>query len=186
MAKTRTDTGGRAWSPEAAPYATSWRDTRWKSGEYELEFRVYSPGDTPDTGWYLYGVGVFGEFMARKLDEAITEAGQAIARHADARSARPDHEPGGRTPPAPAPHCPGCDTGSNALTACTLVGSPDHHACAPAGQPGAPVLHRPELPVHPARASTPHLTQYGKEQEDGSRPQVSRDALDRVAAIAAL
>src|SRR6266851_4018952 len=44
MGKTRTGTDGRAWNPEAAPYATSWRDTRWKSGEYELEFRVSSPG----------------------------------------------------------------------------------------------------------------------------------------------
>jgi hypothetical protein len=53
VGKTRAGAGGRAWSPEPAPYATSWRDTKWKSGQYELEFRVASPGDTPDTGWYL-------------------------------------------------------------------------------------------------------------------------------------
>ena len=53
MGKTRAGADGRAWSPEPAPYATSWRDPKWKSGQYELEFRVASPGDTPDTGWYL-------------------------------------------------------------------------------------------------------------------------------------
>jgi hypothetical protein len=53
VGKTRAGAGGRAWSPEPAPYVTSWRDTKWKSGQYELEFRVASPGDTPDTGWYL-------------------------------------------------------------------------------------------------------------------------------------
>jgi hypothetical protein len=47
-------------------------------GEYELEYRVASPGDTPDTGWYLYGGGLFGEYMVRRLDEAITEAGAWI------------------------------------------------------------------------------------------------------------
>ena len=62
MGRTRADAEGRAWSPEAAPYGTSWRDTRWKSGQYELG-------------------GVFGQFMARKLDEAILEAGQVIAWH---------------------------------------------------------------------------------------------------------
>jgi hypothetical protein len=79
--KTRSGADGREWSPEAAPYATSWRDTRWRNGQYELEFRVYSPGDTPDTGWYLYGDSVFGALMSRKLDEAIGEAGKVIARH---------------------------------------------------------------------------------------------------------
>lgn len=89
MRKTRTGADGRAWNPEPAPYATSWRDIKWKCGQYELEFRVYSPGDTPDTGWYLYGGGVFGTFMARTLDEAIGEAGQVIARHGETASEAP-------------------------------------------------------------------------------------------------
>jgi hypothetical protein len=83
----RTDSAGRSWVPAVRPHAKSWRDVKWRPegllegdrpGEYELEYRVASPGDTADTGWYLYGGGLFGEYMARRLEEAIAEAGAWI------------------------------------------------------------------------------------------------------------
>jgi hypothetical protein len=89
--KNRTDDEGRAWTPHADPeFATSWRDTRWRTTaldgdhmpgmEYELEWRVYSPGDC-DTGWHLYGAEgtVFGENMGRTLAVAIPEAARWIS-----------------------------------------------------------------------------------------------------------
>lgn len=81
-ARVRTDADGRLWVPDPATGAASWREVKWRPhllgtdrpGQYELEYRKASPGDTPDTGWYLYGGGVFGQFMDRRLDEAIAEA----------------------------------------------------------------------------------------------------------------
>lgn len=50
---------------------------------YELEKRHRSPGDTPDTGWYLYSREVtyfFGEFCDIKLFDAIEEASDMILK----------------------------------------------------------------------------------------------------------
>jgi hypothetical protein len=69
--------------PAAGPSGASWREGKWRPaallegdrpGEYELEYRVASPEDTPDTGWYLYGGGIFGRYMDRRLGGAIAEA----------------------------------------------------------------------------------------------------------------
>jgi hypothetical protein len=69
--------------PAAGPSGVSWREGKWRPaallegdrpGEYELEYRVASPEDTPDTGWYLYGGGIFGRYMDRRLGGAIAEA----------------------------------------------------------------------------------------------------------------
>lgn len=50
--------------------------------EYQLEKRRRSPGDTPDTGWYLYSYGVsggfFGEWCGSTLPTAIDEASDLI------------------------------------------------------------------------------------------------------------
>ena len=70
LPRPRTDPDGRPWVPAAPAGAISWRATRWRpaallagdrSGDYELEYRVARLGDTPATGWYLYGNGIFGE-----------------------------------------------------------------------------------------------------------------------------
>ena len=51
---------------------------------YELEKRRRSPGDTPDTGWYLYSCGAdggfFGEYCDRTLLPAVDEASKMIAK----------------------------------------------------------------------------------------------------------
>lgn len=50
---------------------------------YELEKRRRAPGDTPDTGWYLYSRGVscfFGEFCDSTLLPAIDRASEMIAK----------------------------------------------------------------------------------------------------------
>lgn len=50
---------------------------------YELEKRLRAPGDTPDTGWYLYSRGdgyFFGEFCGYTLLPAIDEASEMIAK----------------------------------------------------------------------------------------------------------
>lgn len=87
-AKTRTGPGGRSWVPVTETDAASWRETRWRPaallegdlpGDYELEYRVASPEDTPDTGWYLYGGGIFGRWMDRRLDDALAEAHRWIS-----------------------------------------------------------------------------------------------------------
>jgi hypothetical protein len=59
----RIDVDGRAWRHAPGLRFGSWREIRWQAeklatdreGDFELEYRVASPGDTPDTGWYLYG-----------------------------------------------------------------------------------------------------------------------------------
>lgn len=88
MTTSRTDPGGRSWVSVARADAASWREARWRpvsllendrSGDYELEYRSASPGDTPDTGWYLYGGGVFGQYMDRRLDAALAEADRWIS-----------------------------------------------------------------------------------------------------------
>jgi hypothetical protein len=52
--------------------------------KYELEKRRRSPGDTPDTGWYLYSFGVsggfFGEYCDATLLPAIDKASELIAK----------------------------------------------------------------------------------------------------------
>lgn len=51
---------------------------------YEVEKRYRSPGDTPDTGWYLFGPDghPFGQWMARLVDEALDAASEyVIERH---------------------------------------------------------------------------------------------------------
>lgn len=52
--------------------------------EYQLEKRRRSPGDTPDTGWYLYTIKgsthFFGEYCAHTLLPAIDEASRMIAK----------------------------------------------------------------------------------------------------------
>lgn len=86
--------GRQTWEGVPTDYATSWRDIRWfwrgpDSGHdwitrtYQLEYRVYSPGDTPDTGWYLYGPdgSPFGEYMSLKLAEAMIMAREYIFEH---------------------------------------------------------------------------------------------------------
>ena len=84
----RTDPAGRTWVPVADDFARSWRDVRWQlesllpddyPGDWELEWRVRSPGDTADTGWHLYGDGIFGEFLSRKLTDALAEADRWIS-----------------------------------------------------------------------------------------------------------
>jgi len=73
------DIDGRAWSRRPADSVKSWRDSKWVTADgHELEWRKASPGDTPDTGWYLYGNGIFGAWMAKHLYEAIFEAGEKI------------------------------------------------------------------------------------------------------------
>lgn len=50
---------------------------------YKLEKRRRSPGDTPDTGWYLYTTnttGFFGEWCASTLLPAVDEASKMIAK----------------------------------------------------------------------------------------------------------
>lgn len=68
------------WNPIRSEYYRSWRDVEWEKSGYKLEYRVRSPGDTPDTGWYLYGPNgsPFGAYMARVLTEAKQEAEQHI------------------------------------------------------------------------------------------------------------
>lgn len=52
---------------------------------YELEKRRRSPGDTPDTGWYLYSRGAvdgrdfFGEQCCPTLLESVDAASEMIA-----------------------------------------------------------------------------------------------------------
>lgn len=48
----------------------------WQRDGYQLEYRVRSPGDTPDTGWYLFGPNgfPFGEYMGRTIATAFSEA----------------------------------------------------------------------------------------------------------------
>ena len=73
------DIDGRVWRRKLADLGKSWRDCKWVTDDgYELEWRKQSPGDTPDTGWYLYGNGIFGEYMAKRLYEAIFYAGERI------------------------------------------------------------------------------------------------------------
>lgn len=89
MPQARIDLDGRSWTPRPASFPMSWRDTRWATvalasdhqpGEpYELEYRIASPGDTPDTGWYLFGGGIFGQYMEHTLAEAITAAGEWVS-----------------------------------------------------------------------------------------------------------
>jgi hypothetical protein len=99
VTRPRNDPGGRSWGPAADADAASWRETRWRpasllegdrDGEYELEYRVASPGDTPDTGWYLYGGGIFGRYMDRRLDEALAEADRWISGSAYGSDASQD------------------------------------------------------------------------------------------------
>ena len=79
------DIDGRGWIRSLPnPSSTSWRDLKWSTRDgYELEWRKASPGDTPDTGWYLYGNGVFGRWMAKHLYEAIFYAGEVISERHD-------------------------------------------------------------------------------------------------------
>jgi hypothetical protein len=127
MPKTHIDIDGRAWHREVNPDASSWRDLKWhaarltsdRDGDFELEYRVHSPGDTPDTGWYLYGGGIFGKYMARKLADAITEAGAWISGRVYSRGREiitaPDHDSGAQTPAADAPAPEACPAVSAAL-----------------------------------------------------------------------
>ena len=65
----------------STPFATSWRDVIWNYGRYQLEYRVRSPEDSPDTGWYLYGPEgrPFGQFIDRYLKVAKSEAERYIS-----------------------------------------------------------------------------------------------------------
>jgi hypothetical protein len=50
---------------------------------YELEKRHRSPGDTPDTGWYLYSLNdtyFFGESCGLTLLTAVDAASEMIAK----------------------------------------------------------------------------------------------------------
>jgi len=61
----------------------NWRDKTWRRDGYELEYRRRAPGDTPDTGWYLYGPNgsPFGKWMERTIAGAQAEADKYIHEH---------------------------------------------------------------------------------------------------------
>lgn len=68
------------WLPANTEFTRRWREVVWCRDGYQLEYRKCSPGDTPDTGWYLYGPnGVpFGVYMGRLLAEAKAEGSKYI------------------------------------------------------------------------------------------------------------
>jgi hypothetical protein len=70
----------KKWSFTSSEHHRSWRDIEWNKDGYTLEYRVRSPGDTPDTGWYLYGPNgmPFGEYMADILTDAKKKADRYI------------------------------------------------------------------------------------------------------------
>jgi hypothetical protein len=72
----------KTWSVIRPEHHRSWRDVEWEKNGYTLEYRVRSPGDTPDTGWYLYGPSgsPFGAYMAKILADAKQEADQYIGK----------------------------------------------------------------------------------------------------------
>jgi hypothetical protein len=85
MGRYRTSKGERLIESDRG---TTWAQEgrRWK-GVFrgvgcELEKRRASPGDTPDTGWYLYTNGVhggyFGEWCGRRVLEAVDEADRLL------------------------------------------------------------------------------------------------------------
>jgi hypothetical protein len=89
---------GIGWSRERAS-ATSVESNRYVTTyfgiAYELEKRRRSPGDTPDTGWYLYSRGntyFFGEFCGATLLPAVDEASRLIDR-ADLRGEGYERKP---------------------------------------------------------------------------------------------
>lgn len=70
--------GGLTWrKTEQGYWGTTFEDVTC-----ELEKRRACPGDTPDTGWYLYTKGVhggyFGEWCGSLVREAVDEADRLI------------------------------------------------------------------------------------------------------------
>ena len=61
-------------------------ETRAHGATWELEKRRRSPGDTPDTGWYLYTYGAegghFGEWCGSRIIEASDAAAVLVQRYA--------------------------------------------------------------------------------------------------------
>jgi len=88
MAKYRTVKGERCIESEDGRRWTKDDGGRWTCSigtvMCELEKRVACPGDTPDTGWYLYtngaSGGYFGEWCGRRILEAVDEATQLLGR----------------------------------------------------------------------------------------------------------
>jgi hypothetical protein len=80
--ETPDSSGWAHWERDTIPAGETWRNVPWKHmpvnfpGTWEVEYRVYSPGDTPDTGWYLYGPdgSPFGKWLAPTIRDALRVA----------------------------------------------------------------------------------------------------------------
>ena len=88
---------GFGWARKRASVQSSSYEAFILGVRYELEKRRRSPGDTPDTGWYLYSYGesggFFGEWCGSMLLPAIDEASKLIAK-ADLRGEGYEKEDG--------------------------------------------------------------------------------------------
>jgi hypothetical protein len=76
----RRDADGRLWLRFSDAPARSWRQAEWRACGYAVQYRIESPGDTPLTGWYLYGPDgyPFGEYLSRRLATALDVAADWI------------------------------------------------------------------------------------------------------------
>lgn len=88
--KVITTDGGITWRRNSGlgHYERGNWETELYGVRYEIEKRKWSPGDTPDTGWYLYSFNVTGGFFGEWCGTTILEAAEVATNKIHERDLR--------------------------------------------------------------------------------------------------